>query len=503
MSQAFAGSSPLVAYQMPWTQPAIHLLRRGQYLGEQLGTGVPVYLDLQQLIADGDIRDGDLGVFALKRGGKGTLTKCIADGLLKSQSGFDNGEHVPTRQLANDFKLEEGGGEWGGVVKKARRRSHVLVERGKISPYDRRTNNDQIDDAQLTVLILSQVKGSRLDDDEVLNVQVVLDEIHRFSEVEVTLELIDRAISSMDRLRLEGYLTGDGYAELKKMYQQACADDQEFSTYFDLIVDAPSNLSREDALYNTFIAANGRVSSYFNSLLRTGLYGQLFGGNESLYEALEDEFVHFDWVGLPREAATLLELVMAFWRGKSARLNSGNSRIAPHFVWSDEQGSEQQRNELRTQLKAEENRKRRSVVTIETDMYQYADDPLKLGAVGSELRRYGEIIFKGKAAWFGGKQPNDDDTLDTITRIGATDFEAFQFTRLPQGSWGLLAPGHPVEWFAHRVLPSQWKMIDAEGAARRSAQRQPVTSMDVYQERMKVLHGFNDTPEEAPDEDQP
>ena len=96
-------------------------------------------------------------------------------------------------------------------------------------------------------------------------------------------------------------------------------------------------------------------------------------------------------------------------------------------------------------------------------------------------------MLKGTGAALVGAIDALDDDLDVLTSLGITDFEAFRFTQLSQGQWGLIVRSRPVEFFQHVVKPEQLALIDTTGAARRAGERRPVSETEIFAQRQREL----------------
>ena len=496
-SRVFSGTVALAAKVFPWTEPEPVLMREGVYLGPQLNTGRPMFLNPQGLISQGLVPSGNWWIMGLIRHGKDTLAKCFATEIGGTQAGVNpNGTHVVPRQRVHDHKLEKGQGEWTRISQFYRTDSVVLADMArdlKITAFDHRTGATEIDNARLAVMIAERVKRDHLDTYEMQALQVVMFVLHGFSiEVPLTFELIRATLRRLTVEQVQTY-KGIGLPRLREYYAEQVKQDEDFANFFNLQLDLELDSSLAVASFEALQAASARVESYFSNLLESGIYGGMFGGTVSPYDLLSRRFCHLDWIGVPDEAMIILEEIFQFWEMLGSRKEGGNPVITPHYIYRDEQASELQ-GAARASMAAEANRKARAVHTVNMSLLQYPSDLLKLGSQGSLLRSHGETMLKGTGAALVGAIDARDDDLDVLTSLGITDFEAFRFTQLSQGQWGLIVRSRPVEFFQHVVKPEQLALIDTTGAARRAGERRPVSETEIFaqrQEELKQLGGVS------------
>lgn len=480
-SRVFAGSAELTSRLVGVSQPELYFLKEGEYLGPQIYTRCTARINPQGLIAENKILSGNFGLAAEKHHGKGVLTKSLAVLLGGMKAGIDEetGEFVRPRERVNDNKLEAGRGEWDDITEFKLRKPIYLAGFGRISPFDLRMGMTPLQHMELLSLMLEDAKGGPLDATESYVAQMVMYLIGR-DGVNPELSWIGQRgnnISVTDEDEYNRYFN----RELRKQYHEQLMRDDTFRKRFDEVMrrsdpDNDDYLKNRNEEFRHIREAGRRVAHLIQLLLNSGTYGQTFGGGNSLFELLTDQYVHFDWTGMPPRAASLLEAILKYWEMVGARKDSGMHLTVPHYVFHDEQGSEMTKSVAHATLRAEENRKARAVHTIHFDMYQNFDDLLKIGEPGSAFRSQGEIMHRGIAAWFIGKQPDDSDLLHALTRRGATDKEAFMTTQFPMGVWGFLVPGSgkPMEIFQHILHPTIANLVDTTSAARKAAERTKV-----------------------------
>lgn len=472
-SRTFAGSSSLTAAFKPTAHGNLHFLREGpMYLGPQFFTNRTARYNPQRMIAAGEIKSGNIGIAAEIRHGKGVLMKSGSVQLAGSISGVANGEYVKTRMRVNDNKLEAGTGEWSKVTEFRLRKPTVLATLGRINVFDARMGMTASQEDQLAYMMFNDPDEVELDHTDQYLLQVIMHLIRK-DKVSASLEWIGMQAKNFTWYDEHEYLSFYNQ-ELRSTHQELLATNQEFRKRFENVMARETDpTSADNQLSLQRLRASGDKLHAISKMLTSGTYGHSFGIDNSIYDILSDEYVHLDWEGMSSRAANLLNAVLRFWETAGARMDSGAHLTAPHYVFHDEQGSELSKSLSYAILRAEQNRKVRATHTIHHDMVQYFDDMLKLGGPGTPLQRQGEIMHRGIAAWFIGKQPHDEQLLHAITQAGATDSEAEYTTMLETGQWGFLVPGSnmPMEWFSHRLLPHIVPLVDSTSAARRVAER--------------------------------
>lgn len=478
-SRTFAGSADLLAAQSPVTQPAPFFLAEGFYLGPQFYTRKTLRINPQGLVASRKWLNGNVGIAAEINHGKGVLAKSLAVGLSSMKAGIDEetGEFIRPSERVNDNKLEASKGEWNKITEYRMRKPIYLAGIGRIKVFDLRMKMTDIQNMELLILMLEDAKQAPLTPAQHYATQIIMHMILDVDGVTPELSWIGKRgknIAPEDEARYIQHFN----KSLREEYAAQLEQNENFRKQFEVVMSRDINSAdlNQPQRYGEFARvreAGNDIFELINILLNGGPYGNTFGSENSLYDLLTDRYVHFDWVGMPARAAALLEAILKLWENAGARQENGAQAVSPHYVFHDEQGSEMTKSMAHATLRAEESRKVRATHTIHFDMFQNFDDLLKIGEAGSAFRAQGEVIHRAKAAWFIGKQPNEEAVLHAITNRGATDEEAYMTTLLPTGTWGLLVPGSnkPMEFFQHILLPTIAPLVDSTSASRNAAVR--------------------------------
>lgn len=490
-ARMYSGTSDVAAHFNPWTQNALDLMKSGVFAGFQRGTGRPAFIDFQGNIKDNKIKSGEIAVVGPKRTGKDTLCKCLATSLGGMQAGVNpEGSHVTPTLWVYDLKREAGRGEWTKVTDFYQEEPTVFAKGASFNLTAHHPGVTADDHARLINLIVRAQTKHFATSYQLLGLQLVIDQLHE-KKVEFNPDLIARLMHRIDQSQLKVYMDS-GLDDLRVRHTDRMEHDEDFAALMTPIFTKAPALVEDSYLFERFKLEVADYAAAINGLVKIAEYGKIWSGTDSIYDLMGRRFCHWDLNGLDELASNSMELALEFAQDILAGEGDGNSPLMPHYVFYDEQGSAMS-SEPHAALRAERSRKKRATKSIEFMLYQNFDDPLKIGEVGSPMRGHGKTIFEGTDAFLVSGIPDDDEILDLVTKKGATDFEAYVMTTQEQGQWAFLAKGYPVEFFDHYVLPPQMNLIDTESAARIAAERRNVTDTEVFQERMRIIEGMNQT----------
>lgn len=499
-ARSFEGHADLVAAAYPWLVPP-PLLGRGMFLGFELGTGRPCFMDIQWLKRVGILSSTDVRLVGLKEAGKTTLAKCILHGSMGLQAGL---EELPVdatpeqvleamrfvRGRANDRDMEGKAGEYDKLCEELVGRTVTLAEEGSIDLFDLRMGSTELDLVRAGADAFSDVKGSRLDVFESLAQQVAISKLMQ-GLAPVRLDLFESTVGGITTDDVTTYKTANNNVlreELKSLYEDLELDDvmrAGLEQSLSEILERPSNITEDPHLEQELRAASTRVEGYAGELLRGGQYGGMFGSKNSPYDLLTNDFTVLDWNGVPSRAADLLNRQIMRWTNIGLRL--GDTTVTPDYVTNDEEGSEIS-NEDYAQARAELTRKSRKRRTVDLSMQQYVTDALTVGTANSDLRHWGEVIHRSAAMWLLGGQPDEEPIRQTIAQLGVGEPDIDQAIGNPQGCWTVVVPKtRSVQHFQHVVLPSQEGFIASAKEAAKAGERVRSTTIEEVVRRIEQI----------------
>ena len=463
--RSFAGHADLAATGQPWIRPAT-IFDSGVFFGTDAFSGEARYLDIQQLKTNGVISTTDTKLVAKKEGGKTTAGKCCATRFLGLKAGInpmDESSIRKARGRINDRKLERGRGEYAETAEYVGTQPIELATKSGINPFDRAMGTSEIDIVRMAVDIAEDVRRGPLTSFESTVIQAA---VFKMLTIEnnspkdsqklvspVMLGTIARGITHQD---IHDYVRSRDRLLLSQ-HEALLKEDPALDEELRSLIERPVHILDTPQLKLEIPRAAASVESIFNELLYGGRYGNTFGAERGVYSLLTDRLTVLDWTGLAPAAADLLEGL--FYMLINVGLRNGDTTVTPDYMISDEEGSELT-NPMHAKYRAELNRKSRGYRTVDISMYQYITDSKHIGDEGTQLRKYGQAIHQGTGLWFVGRQNDDKETRDILCgELKLSDWAYGVITMLPRGVFAAIAPDHPVEFIAHRVLPSEYSFV--------------------------------------------
>ncbi len=489
---AYVSHADHMAVTYPWIASPL-VFKRGMWLGPELGTGRAVYLDPPWLKANGYIKTQDIKLVNRRGDGKTALGKCAAHSGSSMQVGLNEGTKEPAEPFVriNDRDMEGRLGEYEELRKEVMGRYVDLSAQTGLNFISQRlVDGNEINAIRLGAIALRDAKRGELSIMNSMALQVAVSKMFA-TKLPSDPEVLASVMSSLTAEDAQTLQTSRN-KRLKARYHELLEDPEYSELLSDAspmraalrdLFEAPSHLVDNPDLQRALHVAGIENASYIDRL-SGGEYSGMFGGDIDPYDLLTDPFTVWDWNGVDKRAANLLQKFSTLWSSQQRKL--GNSAAKPHILINEEEGSELSDADY-AQLRAEENRKLRKVITTDWSMYQFVTDSLYVGAADSPLRYWGEIIHHGTGLWIIGGQPATNKTIDTLTGIGMSEWDAYTICSLPPYCWGAVIPGRGVTYFQHIPLPSQQEFIKSAREGAKTAVRSPADSWEIVQERRARL----------------
>ncbi len=464
--KAFVASSDVLASAHSFVTPA-PLMRHGPFLGYYLGSGRRFHFDPPQLMLNGDTDSLVASIYGNKNSGKSTLMKSLAVSVCSTQSGLPNdpsGCDMPySRMRSNDRKVNleaadfEGPlrGEFAPLMDYLVGETVSLANHGRINPFDRQVFSAISELAEVAHLLAIGVTGRDLDIYEMTAISVAMHVMA--TEGKVTLERLVPILAAPSRSDVEAYVKSVEFGEGRDNIA-ILTDDQLFHTYCD---------------------ASSRMAFAFKELMG-GVYGELFGGERSLYEVLAKDIVNLDWTGVPDKGSDLLETLVYKMQSTAMRKKLP---ITVDIMINDEEG---------TRIKSLAHglsfgqyvREARAFRTFSVQATQFSTD---MDNLEGPLRKIGREIDAGTDIRIYGRQSADGETLESITRNRVTMEDALQTTILPRSCWGIKVKNRPMQFIQHIVPPSLLEVIETNRANKLAAARINTASLPYYAARAEKI----------------
>lgn len=496
-ARVFAGNASVAATFQPWIAPT-PLLREGAFFGYQLRTGKPVFIDPQLLKkgVESEQRRGRtksvkvnstvIDISGKKDHGKSTLVKSLSVRLSGVQGGLDDdGEPLRTTVRINDRKHESGDPEYKAVTEYLLSDVVELDSLGSINIFDPKMGMNLLDTTRTAINVAVDVKNGSLDPSEMQAMQIATQRMMTTVPHLASPQVLQVILATLSHADTKQYLN-DINDTLRKQFEEATQlPDGDRNAFIELLGTDANLLTSQDQIRDLLAAAT-RCSGYYDDLLHSGRYGNLFGGDRSIRDLLTAEMVTLDWTGLPPQGASLLEGMLFQWMQIGARNKDWS--IVPHLNVGEEEGTEL-KGLLHARYMDETFRKSRAIPTTFLNVTQYATDYQNLGAPGSELRQLGQSIENSFGMRLFGWQPDNDDTLDLLAKLGISDADTYRLTTLNDsaGVWGVYIPGQPLDFVQHVLVPEEIPLIQSNSANKRVTNRVPVSSHDRIMERVRRL----------------
>jgi hypothetical protein len=233
-------------------------------------------------------------------------------------------------------------------------------------------------------------------------------------------------------------------------FTTALLDQPKLAEQLKLETERPTTIPLADFEHDKLY-----VSQQLGRVLR-GDFGQIFGGEKSLYGILSQPVVTINMAGLNLKARSLFESMLWKWT-VTAQLR-GDRQLSPGINGADEE-YEGLYSLMYTRYWASSVQKARAARTFDIRAMQYLRQLTEAGSADSEIRSLARQIALGIGAYFLGRQSNDDPTvLNEMTSLGISDLNAEYMTQLRTGQFMLKVPGHPGVFFDAVLTPIELRL---------------------------------------------
>lgn len=200
------------------------------------------------------------------------------------------------------------------------------------------------------------------------------------------------------------------------------------------LLNKPMNI-----LPDEIISTGARLGMSFMRLLK-GDFGNRFGGDISLAERMQQDFVLMDYSGMNNKTVALMQSL--FWRIKMSAMKRMDRRYMFHLEGHDENYKfwnylpyAEAMSEYLKQIRAYE-----TLVIMNTHRLR---DYYSVGSENSRERQLATNMFGDVGFWFIGKL-NSRDAQDVKTLLNLEQNEAERFLTLTTGQWGVKLGDDPV-----------------------------------------------------------
>jgi hypothetical protein len=453
--KAFSGTPVDAALMNPWVTPP-PLNERGVILGIDLRTGRVIYFDPWDLKS----RELITGLIFLALGernaGKSSLFIMLVMRLMTRQAGVIDG--VPqqmTTRMTTRKALETEEGE-GGSVEFKPMNDHLsgifldLQSAGGINIFDPRMGMTEFDILETAINICELANNDQpLRNFQPLVLQVAVNKMLRSYGKVASPDVLELVARGLDLTDVSDYFKASNSRALNH-FTTALGQQPELAEQLKLETERPANIPAAD-----FERDKMYVSQQLGRVLR-GDFGQIFGGEKSLYDVLSQPMVTISMAGLNLKARSLFESML--WKWATTAQLRGDHQLIPGINGADEE-HEGLTSLMYTRFWASSVQKARAVRTFDMRAMQYLRQLTEAGSADSEIRALARQIALGVGAYFIGRQPlNDPTVLDEITNLGVSDLNAEFTTQLRTGQFMLKVPGHPGVFFQAQLTPTELRL---------------------------------------------
>lgn len=437
--KAFSGTPVDAALMQPWVTPP-PLNERGIILGIDLRTGRVIYFDPWDLKAREIITGLIFMTLGERNSGKSSLFIMLVMRLMARQAGVLDG--VPqqmTTRMTTRKSME------GGSVEFKPMNDHLggiflnLQSAGGINIFDPRMGMTEFDILETAINVCELANHDQpLRNFQPLVLQVGVNKMLRDYGSVASPDILEVVVRGLDLNDVRSYFD-DANNRAVKHFTSALDEQPELAQQLKLETERPANIPATD-----FERDKLYVSQQLGRVLR-GDFGQIFGGDKSLYDVLSQPMVTISMAGLNLKARSLFESML--WKWTTTAQLRGDHKLIPGINGADEE-YEGLTSLMYTRFWASSVQKARSVRTFDIRAMQYLRQLTEAGSADSEIRSLARQIALGVGGYFMGRQPSNDPTvIDEITRLGVSDLNAEYMTQLRTGQFMLKVPGHPGVFF--------------------------------------------------------
>jgi hypothetical protein len=478
--QVFRSTPEDAAQLHPWVGSALPT-RSGMPLGKDLkAPGRFFYFDPPRLKDEGKIDSMIFALFGIRGFGKSAALKILCMRLLGMQAGYFGGRALPMTARIHDRKPEDGRPEFEALTKHLMATVIELNRHAAFNLFDPAMNMDELDLVETAINVCEMVANHQLTGLQPLALQVgvhlMLQDAAANASPEV-LELITRGLTVEDVNRYYATSNSQVFNTRNLAYRDKPELLRQLGIYLEKPPVIPKAAFEEDAIM---------ASSYLGRILR-GDYGRIFGGRQSLRDALSQPLAVFDWSGVNDRARMLLEAML--WKWQEVALTSNDLTIIPRINIGDEE-HEMVGNRFHMRSRSAFLKKARAYPTMDFMSTQFEQDFLMAGNADSELRELARSIVRSISGRFYFRQPPDDEVLHAISRYGVSDEDVQFLTTLPKGACGLKLADHEMIFFQIEPTAAELAIIPTDAATTRMLDRTPVDKDPAFLRRQAILEAM-------------
>lgn len=459
--KSFAETPRAAVMMHPFVGPG-DLSDTGVMLGIDLFTRKPVIFDPWRLKLQGKIKSttfltlGDLG------SGKTTLMQSIVARLMARQAGAVDGQPVAMRTRIHDRKREAGNPEYTNLTQHLVSEVVSLNRDASINIFDPLMKMGQWDILETAVNICEFVNNDEpLRRFQPLALQVAVHRMMKETPDLASPEALRALLFNLCKQDIDEYYR-DQNRQVEQMFRRAVEDvpgdsRRDLQQQLDVLAYQPTNVPdgqfREDA---------AQVAASFNRLL-SGDYGRIIGGHNSLRGLLSAPMAVWDWTGVNQKARTVIESML--WKWQEVALNNNDLELIPHINIGDEE-HEAFYNLMYLRFRSASAKKARQIHTADFRATQYLPDLTKAGDEGTEKRTLAAGIVRATGLLFIGKQPNDPEILEGLSRYVRSKQDMDFLTRLKTGWFAIASEDRPPTFYWHTLTDTEQSLFQSDAAAK-------------------------------------
>lgn len=436
----------------PWVTPP-PLNERGIILGIDLRSGRVIYFDPWDLKAREIITGLVFMTLGERNSGKSSLFIMLVMRLMARQAGLIGG--VPqqmTTRMTTRKPMEGGSVEFKPLNDHLEGTFLDLQSAGGINIFDPRMGMSEFDILETAINVCELANNDQpLRNFQPLVLQVGVNKMLRSYGPVASPDILEMVVRGLELKDVREYFNTANNRALHH-FTKLLDTQPELSRQLRLETERPANIPgvdfERDKLY---------VSQQLGRVLR-GDFGQIFGGDKSLYDVLSQPMVTISMAGLNLKARSLFESML--WKWTTTAQLRGDHKLIPGINGADEE-YEGLTSLMYTRFWASSVQKARAVRTFDIRAMQYLRQLTEAGSADSEIRSLARQIALGVGGYFIGRQPsNDPSVLDEITRLGVSDLNAEFMTQLRTGQFMLKVPGHPGVFFQAALTPTELRLAE-------------------------------------------
>jgi len=454
LGRSFKGNAISAAPLHPFRAPS-PLILRGKLIGLD-SVGRSVLLDPWQMQKERIIASMIILLLGNKNAGKSTLAKSIAALLMTMQAQLG----AEMRIRINDRKPENGQPEWAPLA-------HVLgckviaLNQLRLNVFDPIMVKDFLSllsiAKKILELIMQQSEKRSLNIYENLALQIAVDKLWSGRTRNIASpEILAEILRKLTRADYDTYFekqTGRIYENFRKELDA----DTELKRELDLIV-------RQEEVttdFEEFFKAAGKLNAALVQVMG-GVYGEVFSGNQSMYDFFRMPALLLDWTGIEGFQQVLLQTV--FYSFETAAMVAGMNEIIPHVLVSEEE-HEGMLVLSWLEAKAARNAKARALPTVDISTTQFTNG-LKIGNKDDYIREVADRIYRGTDLMIAGGLPYDEGTIHDLTEWGFSEMMARDITNYTYGTFGVKVRNPAITAFKmqHILTPSVRKIAVTNSA---------------------------------------